>query len=233
MIAAIPIIDELVLFFQKHGWNILEATKQHIVLTVAAMLIACVIAIPAGIALSHTRQGWLSSAVMGVVSVVQPIPSLAFVAFVAVLFFLLGLPTIGWPVGLVALVAYALLPMLRNTFTGIQQVDPNALEVARGMGMTPAQILFMVELPLSLPFIITGIRISTVWTIGVATLVSLIGAGGLGDLIFQGLDTNHMDYVLAGAAPAAGLALLLDFALGGVEKILVPRGLRERAQRAK
>jgi len=225
-------IDAFAGFFSRHGEDMLRAVKQHMVLTLAAMLIACSIAVPLGIFLARVRRKWISNGVMGIVSIVQPIPSLAFVAFAAVIFRSLGLPTIRWPVGLVALVAYALLPILRNTYTGVRQVDLNVVEVARGMGMTRAQVLLLVELPLALPFIMAGIRISTVWTIGVATLVSLVGAGGLGDLIFQGLDTNHMDYIVAGAVPAAMLALLLNFILGSVEKWFTPKGLQGRTQRA-
>ena len=128
-------------------------------------------------------------------------------------------------VSLVALVLYALLPILRNTYTGIQQVDRSIIEVATGMGMKPYQILFSVELPLSLPVIMTGIRIATVWTIGVATLCGLIGAGGLGDLIIKGLRSIQLDYLLAGTLPAATMAILFDWLLSRVEKWLTPKGM--------
>ena len=126
---------------------------------------------------------------------------------------------------MVALVLYALLPILRNTYTGIRQVDESVIEVATGMGMKPVQILFSIELPLSLPVIMTGIRISTVWTIGVATLCGLIGAGGLGDLIIKGLRSIQIDYLLAGTIPAAILAIIFDWILSLVEKWLTPEGL--------
>jgi len=170
---------------------------------------------------------------MGVVNVLQPIPSLALVAFAAVLIrwldaIGLDLPTVGALPGLVALVAYAILPILRNTYTGIRQVDDNIIEVAVGMGMTRRQVLLSVELPLSLPFILTGVRIAMVWTIGVATLVSTVGAGGLGKLIFRGLSNYRTDLILAGAAPASALALVFDWVLGLVESWLTPRGLKEQ-----
>jgi len=126
-------------------------------------------------------------------------------------------------------VLYALLPILRNTYTGIRQVDPAIIEVATGMGMKPRQVLFSVELPLSLPFIMAGIRIAMVWTIGIATLCGLIGAGGLGDLILKGLRSIKMDYLLAGTLPAALLALVSDWILGWLEKWLTASGANAQA----
>ena len=219
--------------FWQHWQEMLSTTRQHLLLSLTAMVIACVLSVPLGILLARTRLRWLSSVVIGVINVIQPIPSLALVALVGVLFMLvkqrygIGPSTIGIVPGLVALTAYCLLPILRNTYTGIRQVDPTVIEVARGMGMRSRQILFQVELPLALPFIMTGIRIATVWAIGVATLVSMIGAGGLGDLIFKGLRTQRMDFILAGIIPAIGLALGFDWCLGALEKWLTPAGARE------
>jgi osmoprotectant transport system permease protein len=150
-----------------------------------------------------------------------------------VLFFAVaGLATIGLLPGLVALVLYALLPILRNTYTGIRQVDPAVIEVATAMGMKPREILLKVEMPLSLPVIMAGIRISTVWTIGIATLCGLIGAGGLGELIFRGLRSlpRTADYLVAGTVPAAALALLSDTVLGRVEHWLTPEGMRMESE---
>ena len=157
-------------FARSYGQEIVVSTREHLVLTALAMLIACLIAVPLGIILARSETRLLKTIVMGIVNVIQPIPSLAFVALTAAGFVLFNeyiarrqvLPTIGLVPGLVALVAYALLPILRNTFTGIQQVDASVKEVARGMGMKPMQVLFSVELPLALPFIMAGIRISTV-----------------------------------------------------------------------
>ncbi|MCD4699438.1 MAG: ABC transporter permease [Phycisphaerae bacterium] len=230
-------------FFAEYGREMIQSTREHMVLTLIAMLIACAIAIPLGIMLARCRLKLLVNVVMGLVNIIQPIPSLALVALVIVGFHSLDLllkrvfglpptgrsliPTLGMLPAEVALVAYALLPILRNTYTGIRQVDPAVVEVATGMGMTRRQILFSVELPLALPFIMAGIRISTVWTIGVATLVSLVGAGGLGDLIFRGLSNYRVYLILAGAAPAAALALILDWLLGRLERWLTPAGLQE------
>jgi osmoprotectant transport system permease protein len=219
-------------FFADYGREMLQSTCEHMVLTVIAMIIACAIAVPLGILLARCRSRIIANAAMGLVSIIQPIPSLALVALTVVLFYLINellsmrvLATLGTAPALVALVAYALLPILRNTYTGIRQVDPAVVEVATAMGMTPRQILFSVQLPLALPIIMAGVRISTVWTIGVATLVSLVGAGGLGDLIFRGLSNYHVHLILAGAAPAAALALVFDGLLARLEKWLTPSGL--------
>lgn len=221
-------------FFQQHSGLMLERTQQHLALTVIAMAIAVLLAVPLGVFLSRCRNRLVVSSIMGVVNVIQPIPSLATVALTVVVFFYIIditgtslLRSIGMQPALVALVAYALLPILRNTYTGIRQVDSAIIEVASGMGMTRRQILLSVQLPLALPFIMAGIRISTVWTIGVATLVSLVGAGGLGNPIFRGLANYRMDLILVGALPAALLALLLDWLLARLEVWLTPDGLRE------
>jgi osmoprotectant transport system permease protein len=216
--------------FWLHWNEMLTKAQQHLFLALTAMFLACAIAVPLGIVLARTKLRWLSTVVIGVVNIIQPIPSLALVALVGVLFMLfknrygVGPSTVGSVPGLVALVAYCLLPILRNTYTGIRQVDDAVIEVATGMGMKPRQILLQVELPLAMPFIMTGIRIATVWAIGVATLVSMIGAGGLGDLIFVGLRTQKMDYILAGIIPAIALALVFDWGLGLLERWLTPSG---------
>jgi len=220
-------------FFDKLGEDMLVYTWQHIYLTLIALGIAVVLAVPTGICLARTRCRWVSSAVLGLAGVVQTIPTLALIAFMVVLFALIRdvsgvrIQIVGFLPGLIALVIYAVLPILRNTYTGIRQVDPSIVEVARGMGMTPRQVLFRVELPLSLPVIMAGIRIATVWTIGIAMLCGLIGAGGLGELIFRGLRSlpRTVDYLIAGTLPAIALALILDWMLGRIERWLTPVGL--------
>lgn len=216
----------IVQFFEKHFRDILEHSFEHVYLSFFAMVAAVAIALPLGIYLTRCRWPRVVGTVMGAAAVVQTVPSLALIALIVLLFALVKLPTIGqWP-ALVALVSYALLPILRNTYTGIRQVDPAIVEVATGMGMKPRQILLSVELPLSLPVIMAGIRISTVWTIGVATLCALIGAGGLGNLIMRGLRSFQMDYVVAGTVPAALMAIVFDWGLGRLERWLTPPGVR-------
>lgn len=207
---------------EKLGSEILQHTYEHIYLTVITMSVAVGIALPLGILLARSTRPRLVAAVLGAAAVIQTVPSLALIAFIMLLFIFLHLPTIGLGPALVALVLYALLPILRNTFTGIRQVDPAIREVAVGMGMTPGQVLFQVELPLALPVIMAGIRIATVWTVGVATLCTFIAAGGLGDLIMIGLRSIQTDYLVAGTVPAALLALLFDAALGQLERWLTP-----------
>ena len=219
-------MNTLHIFWGKLGPEIIQRTHEHIYLTFTAMVIAVLIALPVGIYLSKSKRPRLVSVVMGIAGMIQTVPSLALVSFIVIVFALVSLPTIGTVPAIVALVLYALLPIIRNTYTGIKQVDPATIEVATGMGMKRSQILFSVELPLSLPVIMAGIRIATVWTIGVATLCGLIGAGGLGDLILKGLRSMLMDYLLAGTIPAAVLALIFDWTLGAIEKWLTPEGIK-------
>ena len=218
-------MSTLISFLQKLGPEILSRSYEHVYLVFLSMTVAVLIALPLGIYLSKSKHLKLVSIIMGLAGIIQTVPSLALIAFIVVIFAIISLPTIGTIPAMVALVLYALLPILRNTYTGIRQVDESVIEVATGMGMKPMQILFSIELPLSLPVIMTGIRISTVWTIGVATLCSLIGAGGLGDLIIKGLRSIQIDYLLAGTIPAAILAIIFDWILGLVEKWLTPEGL--------
>jgi osmoprotectant transport system permease protein len=213
-------------FVEKLGGEMVLRTYEHVYLTFFAMVIAVGIALPLGIWLARSRHPRISSVVIALAGAVQTVPSLALLSFIVVLFSLVSLPTIGTVPAVVALVLYALLPILQNAYTGIRQVDPAVVEVATGMGMRPRQILFSVELPLSLPVIMAGVRISTVWTIGVATLCGLVGAGGLGDLIIRGLRSMQMDYLVAGTVPAAGLALAMNYGLACVERWLTPEGLR-------
>jgi osmoprotectant transport system permease protein len=213
-------------FFEKLGSEMLLRTYEHVYLTFFSMLIATAIALPLGIWLARSKYPRVASVIIGVAGAIQTVPSLALLSFIVVLFAVISLPTIGPLPAIVALVLYALLPLLQNTYTGIRQVDPSVKEVATGMGMKPIQILFSVELPLSLPVIMAGIRIATVWTIGIAMLCGLIGAGGLGDLIIRGLRSIQVDYLVAGTIPAVALALVMNYGLASVEKWLTPEGLR-------
>jgi osmoprotectant transport system permease protein len=186
---------------------------EHLVLVVSAILIASSIAIPAGLLLASSPRArrWA----LGLASVGQTIPSLALFGFLIPIPFIGG---IGPHTAILALVIYALLPILRNTVTGILGVDPLVRDSAVAMGMTRAQILRIVELPLAAPTIIAGLRIATVTTIGTATIAAAIGAGGLGVFIFRGIASVDKLQILAGAIPAALLALAADGALGRLEK---------------
>jgi osmoprotectant transport system permease protein len=211
-------------FFTEYGGEITRLTWEHVKMTVFSVGGAVLFSVPAGIFLTRSRR--FATPFLGFASMVQTIPSLALFGLVIPLFMIVGLPIIGLVPALFALFLYALLPILRNTYTGIRQVDPVMIETAEGIGMTDRQILWRVELPLSLPVIMAGIRTSTVISVGVATLAALIGAGGLGELIFRGLRTINYRLMLAGAIPAAMLALCLDFILARIEAALTPRGIR-------
>jgi osmoprotectant transport system permease protein len=203
--------------------DIIRATIEHIQISFIALIIAIIISVPTGVIL--TRLPKLASPVIGVASLFQTIPSLALLGF------MIPLLGIGILPAIVALTVYALLPILRNTYTGIMNVDKSVKQAAVGMGMTSMQIMLRIELPLSLNVIMAGIRTATVMIIGVATLASLIGAGGLGDLIFRGISTVNTELIMAGTIPAALMALLLDFLLERVEKGVTPKGIRTRGKK--
>ena len=197
--------------------EVLNLTLEHLFLVALATGAACAVGIPVGILL--TRRPALSKPVLAGANVLQTIPSLALFGF---LIPLLGSYGIGRLPAVIALFLYSLLPIIRNTFTGISQVDPAVREAARGMGMTDWQMLTQVELPLAMSVIIAGVRVATVISVGTATIAAAIGAGGLGVYIFRGLRMNDDQLILAGAVPAAIMALGADFTLGLVEKLLAP-----------
>jgi osmoprotectant transport system permease protein len=204
-------------YFQQHADEILQATLEHVWLVGITMLIAVAIGVPLGILVA--RRPWLSRPIIGSANVAETIPSLALLGM------LLPVPWLGERadrLAIAALTLYALLPIIRNTATGITGIDPAVREAARGMGMTSRQILWQVELPLSLSTILAGVRVATVLTIGVATIAAAVGAGGLGEYIFRGLAMVNNSLILAGAIPAALLALSADFLLSVLERRLSP-----------
>lgn len=204
-------------FFSQYGGQIATLTLEHLWLTGAAMLFATAIAVPTGIWL--TRSPRWARPVIALANILQTIPSLAMFGF------LLPLPLLGEHaarIAIVALTAYALLPILRNTYAGIRGIDPAVLEVARALGLTGWQRLFKVELPLAASFILAGLRTATVTCVGIATIAAAVGAGGLGEFIFRGVASVDNRLVLAGAIPAALLALAADGSLGLLERRLRP-----------
>ncbi len=212
---------ELVRFFLERRVEVLSLSGQHLVLVVASTLMAALIAVPLGVV--ATRRARLGRWILGLANVVQTIPSLALIGFLIPLPILGG---IGARTAMVVLVFYALLPIVRNTYTGITGVDPAIRQAALGMGLTDRQLLMRVELPLALPVIFAGLRVATVVSVGVATIAAYIGAGGLGSLIFRGINMLDNRLILAGAIPAALMALGADWGLGRVERRLTPAGLR-------
>jgi osmoprotectant transport system permease protein len=206
-------VSEIARFFWERRAEILALTGQHVALVLAATGVAVAIGVPVGVAL--TRRPRLARPVLAFANLVQTIPSLALFGF------LIPLPLVGGigaRTAIVALVVYALLPILRNTHAGILSVDPAVVDAATGLGMTAGERLRWVELPLAFPVVLAGIRIATVVGIGLATIAAAIGAGGLGVLIYRGVATVDHRLILAGAVPAALLAVVLDFGLGLAEK---------------
>ena len=205
-------LSSILEFTSANYLQILRQIHEHLFLTFLSLSMSIIVAIPAGIYLSRHER--LTTPVMGFAGVLQTIPSLAMLGL------LLPLVGIGvWP-AILALFLYALLPILRNTCTGITGVDATVKEAAYGMGMNSNQVLMQIELPLAMPVIFSGIRTAMVINVGIATLGAFIAAGGLGTFIFRGLSLNNTTMIVAGAIPAAGLALLLDFLLGLVSRNL-------------
>ena len=205
-------------FILQNRMEVLDLTTEHLWLVGASITLAVLIGIPLGVAI--TRWPVLSKPVLGGANIIQTVPSLALFGF------LLPAPWIGARadrIAILALMLYALLPLIRNTYTGIKGVDPAVVEAGRGMGMTDRQLLWQVELPLALSVIIAGVRVATVLSIGLATIAAAIGAGGLGEFIFRGLAMVNNQVILEGAIPAAALAILADTSLGWLEKRLSPR----------
>ncbi len=202
-------------FLVKYAPEILQHTLEHLFLVGIAIGIAILVGIPLGILI--TRKTYLRQPILGIANILQTIPSLALFGL------LIPVPIIGG-IGavpaIVALTVYSLLPIIRNTYTGITGVDPAIREAGRGMGMTDRQLLLQVEIPLAMGVILAGVRVATVIAIGIATIAAAIGAGGLGVFIFRGISVVNNQLILAGAVPAAGIALLADFAIGWMENKL-------------
>lgn len=205
--------------FVVENWpDIRISLWQHIELVLISVLVGIIISIPLGIML--TRHKKAAVPVLATAGVIQTIPGLVMLGFALLLF------GVGFFPALVVLAIYSILPILRNTYTGITEVDEGYIEAGRGIGMTKSQLLFKIQLPLALPTIISGVRISTVYIVSWATLAGLIGAGGLGDLIWTGLATYNTNFILAGAIPSAILAFIFSGMIGLLQRFLTPRGLR-------
>lgn len=197
-------------FIIEQHEKLLTQITQHLGLTFLSLFLAIIVGVPLGILIARKRK--LSSSVLGVAGILQTIPSIALLGFMIPTFGIGATPAIA------ALLIYALLPIIRNTYTGITEVNPTVIEAAKAMGMNKTQLLFKVEIPLAMPVIIAGIRTAAVINVGVATLASFVAAGGLGEFIFGGISLNNTNMILAGAIPAALLAVLLDQAIAVLQK---------------
>lgn len=204
--------------WSTYGSQIQQALWQHLYLVGISLSCGVVVAIPLGIYLTrHTR---LAVPVIATVSLIQTIPSLAFFVLI------LPLLGIGTEPALLILFLYSLMPIVRNTYAGLRSVDPSLVDVAKGMGMTSWQQLFLVELRLAAPVIVAGIRLSTIYLVSWATVASLIGAGGFGDLIFAGIDNYNNDLIIAGSVPTALLAFVAGLVFTVIRRLVTPSGLR-------
>ncbi len=205
-------------FLQVNGNELLQKTLEHFYISLLALLLAMIVAIPLGILLTRTKK--LAKVVLSIASVLQTVPSLAVLALMIPFIGVGKLPAI------LALFIYILLPILNNTYIGINNVDKNVKAAGLSMGMTKFQEMFMIELPLAISVIMSGVRLSSVYAISWATLASFIGAGGLGDFIFNGLNLYQPDLIIGGAISVTLIALIMDFVLSKIELWVTPKGLK-------
>ena len=214
----------MISFFTENSSDLLLKTWEHFYISMIALALGVIIAVPIGILLSKSK--FFSKIVLSITSVLQTVPSLALLAIMIPLFGVGKVPAV------VALCIYSLLPILNNTFIGMRSVNGNTKGAGIAMGMTSLQSVLLVELPLAIPVIMSGIRLSAVYVISWATLASYIGAGGLGDYIFNGLNLYQAELIIGGAVIVTLLALLADFLLSKLEKVVTPKGLRIEGSRA-
>jgi osmoprotectant transport system permease protein len=212
-------ISNFLKFVSSRNSQITSLLFEHIQLTILAVLISIAIGIPLGILITRVRK--LSSPIIALANIIQAVPSLALLGF------LIPILGIGSKPAIVMVFLYSLLPIIKNTYTGLANINPDMIEAAEGMGLTNAQILSKIQLPLALPIIMTGIRISSVTAVGLMTIAAFIGAGGLGYMVFSGVQMVDNNMVLAGAIPACILALLMDFIVGKIETLVTPRGIKK------
>ena len=205
-------------FLQEYGSQLLSKAVEHFYISMFALLLAIVVAVPLGILLSKTQR--IANVLLTVAGVLQTIPTLAVLAIMIPIF------GVGKTPAIVALFIYVLLPILNNTVLGVKNIDKNVIQAGQSMGMTKFQLMKDVEMPLALPLIISGIRLSSVYVISWATLASYVGAGGLGDLVFNGLNLYQPPMIISAAIVVTLLALVIDFILSLVEKWVVPKGLK-------
>lgn len=209
------LLEQLVYYFQENGGYVFSQFLRHFLISIYGVLFASIVAIPIGIAISKKRK--LADWIIRLANIIQTVPSLA---MLSILMIGLGL---GVNVVIVTIFLYSLLPIIKNTYTGMIQVDANTLDVGKGMGMTSLQRLYMVELPLSISVIMAGIRNALVVAIGITAIGSFVGAGGLGDIIIRGTNaTDGTAIIMAGALPTALMAIIADWLLGIVERRLDP-----------
>jgi osmoprotectant transport system permease protein len=215
-------------FMVAHGDKIVAWTLQHLYIVLVANAAAMVLGVLIGIYISGKGRERIAETVIYLASIMMTVPSLALYGILMGILHALLLPSIGFLPVVIALTLYGLLPIIRNTHTAIREVDPAMVEAARGMGLSRKQILLKVELPLAVPVIMAGLRQAIVMNIGIAAIGSYIGAGGLGQPIFRGIANYRQDLIMIGALCVSGLAIVMDGVMGGVERLLTPKGIRMR-----
>jgi len=215
------IFQQLIYYFSHNGMYVLEQFSRHFLISIYGVIFAAIVGIPLGILIArHTK---LSSTVIGIANVIQTVPSLAMLSII-----MLGLG-LGVNTVIATVFLYALLPIIKNTYSGMQSVEPSILDSGKGMGMTRFQLLYMVELPLSMSVIMAGIRNALVLAIGITAIGTFVGAGGLGDIIIRGTNaTNGGAIILAGALPTALMAIISDLVLGWLQNRLDPAYKRSK-----
>lgn len=197
---------------------LISKTVEHLKLTVVATLLIMLIAVPLGVLISRVRARWVPPLVLGLANIGQATPAIGLLVLLTIVY------GPGFGIAITSLVAYSALPVLRNTLIGIQQVDRSLIEAARGMGMKPAQILLRIELPLAVPVVLAGLRTALVFCVGVATLATFVNAGGLGDIIVNGIKLDRDPVLITGSVVTASIALLIDWMGGLAERVLRPKG---------
>lgn len=205
----------MITFLQTYGMQLLLKTWQHLYISAFSMALGIIVAVPLGILLTRVKS--IANVVMAIASMLQTIPAMALLALMIPFFGIGAIPAI------IALFIYSLLPILRNTYLGMEDVNPALIDAAKGMGMTGWQSIIKVEVPMAAPVIMAGIRLSATYVIAWAALASYIGAGGLGDFIFNGLNLYRTDLILGGSIPVIILALIVDWLLGKLEAVVTPK----------
>jgi len=212
----------MIRFFELYGTRLINAIGTHFLYVIVSVSVGFVVALILGILLSRTPR-W-SRIILPVLSVFQTIPG---IVFIGVLFLYLGMIPLT---AITALAIYAVFPILKNTYVGIIEVPPDYKEAAKGCGMTPFQTLLEVEIPMALPFILSGLRMSTVYTVSWAVLAAMIGLGGLGEIIYAGIMSNNNTLILGGAIPCAIMAIILSQLVDGLRRLLIPKALRRETK---
>ncbi|ATH73695.1 MULTISPECIES: ABC transporter permease [Bacillus] len=211
-------MDQIIDFLEKNGGELLTKMWEHLYISLIAVVLGIIVAVPLGVILTRMKRG--AGFVIGIVNIFQTLPSLAILAF------FIPILGVGKIPAIVALFFYSVLPILRNTYAGVQGVNKNLLESGKGIGMTTWEQIRLVELPLAVPVIMAGVRTSTIYLIGWTTLAAFIGGGGLGDYILIGLQLYQPEYIIAGAIPVTILAVIIDLTLMKLEKKVTPEGLK-------